>query len=135
MASAVPTGLSRTSLFHTRKGNPELLLSWVPVKSAMTSEKRWYSTFVIPANAGTQLDKHMHADFSPTVYLLASQRNGTLYAGVTSNLLARIQQHRDGLVRGFTQKYGIKLLVWFEQHPTMESAITREKRIKKWNRA
>jgi putative endonuclease len=77
----------------------------------------------------------MHADFSPTVYILASQRNGTLYAGVTSNLFGRIQQHREGLVRGFAQKYGVKLLVWFEQHPTMHSAITREKRIKKWNRA
>jgi putative endonuclease len=54
---------------------------------------------------------------------------------VTSNLTARVHQHRQGLVRGFTRKYGIKLLVWFEQHPTMESAITREKRIKKWNRA
>ena len=77
----------------------------------------------------------MHAAFQPCVYLLASQRNGTLYAGVTSNLLARIQQHRVGLVRGFTRNYGVKLLVWFEQHPTMHSAITREKRIKKWNRA
>jgi putative endonuclease len=77
----------------------------------------------------------MHGDFSPTVCLLASQRNGTLYTGVTSSLLARIQQHRDGVVRGFTRKYGHKLLVWFEQHPTMDSAITREKRIKKWNRA
>jgi putative endonuclease len=77
----------------------------------------------------------MYADFSPTVYLLASRRNGTLYAGVTSNLLARIHQHRHGLVRGFTREYGVKLLVWFEQHPTMDSAITREKRIKKWNRA
>jgi putative endonuclease len=74
-------------------------------------------------------------DFQPTVYLLASQRNGTLYAGVTSNLLARIHQHRVGFVRGFTAKYGVKLLVWFEQHPTMHSAITREKCIKKWNRA
>jgi putative endonuclease len=77
----------------------------------------------------------MHEDFSPTVYLLASRRNGTLYVGVTSNLLARIHQHRIGAVRGFTHKYGVKLLVWFEQHATMESAITREKRIKKWNRA
>ncbi len=76
----------------------------------------------------------MHEDFQPTVYLLASKRNGTLYTGVTSNLLARIHQHRTGAVRGFTRKYDIKLLVWFEQHPTMESAITREKRIKKWNR-
>ena len=77
----------------------------------------------------------MHADFQPCVYLLASRRSGTLYAGVTSNLLARIQQHRIGLVRGFTRNYGVKLLVWFEQHPTMHSAITREKQIKKWNRA
>ncbi len=77
----------------------------------------------------------MHADFAPTVYLLASQRNGTLYTGVTSNLVARIHQHRQGLVPGFARQYGLKLLVWFEQHPTMDSAITREKRIKKWNRA
>ena len=77
----------------------------------------------------------MHPDFSPVVYILASQRNGTLYTGVTSNLLARIHQHRHSLMRGFTRKYGVKLLVWFEQHPTMESAITRENRIKKWNRA
>ncbi|MES2119520.1 MAG: GIY-YIG nuclease family protein [Pseudomonadota bacterium] len=73
----------------------------------------------------------MHLDFQPTVYLLASKRNGTLYAGVTSNLLARIEQHR----RGFARDYGVRLLVWFEPHATMESVITREKRIKKWNRA
>jgi putative endonuclease len=76
----------------------------------------------------------MHGDFQPTVYLLASRRNGTLYVGVTSNLVARIHQHRAGDVRGFTREYGVKLLVWFEQHATMESAILREKRIKKWNR-
>ena len=64
----------------------------------------------------------MHKDFQPAVYLLASRRNGTLYTGVTSNLLARIHQHRDGIVRGFTRKYGVKLLVWFEQHSTMDSA-------------
>jgi len=77
----------------------------------------------------------MHADFQPCVYLLASKRNGTLYAGVTSNLPARVHQHREGLVRGFAREYGVRLLVWFELHATMESAITREKRIKKWNRA
>jgi len=69
------------------------------------------------------------------VYLLASKRNGTLYVGVTSNLLARVHQHRIGAVRGFTREYGVKLLVWFEQHETMDLAIIREKRIKKWNRA
>ena len=77
----------------------------------------------------------MHPDFAPAVYILASKRNGTLYTGVTSNLLARIHQHRDGMVRGFSSRYGVKLLVWFERHATMDAAITREKRIKKWNRA
>ena len=77
----------------------------------------------------------MAPDFLPTVYLLASRRNGTLYTGVTSTLLARVAQHCDGAMAGFTRKYGIKLLVWFEPHETMESAILREKRIKKWERA
>jgi putative endonuclease len=77
----------------------------------------------------------MQREFAPAVYLLASRRNGTLYVGVTSNLPSRIFQHRSGLIPGFTREYGVKLLVWFEQHATMESAIIREKRIKKWNRA
>jgi putative endonuclease len=77
----------------------------------------------------------VHQDFQPCVYLLASKRNGTLYIGVTSNLLARIHQHRTGAVRGFTREYAVKQLAWFERHATMDSAITREKRIKKWNRA
>ena len=77
----------------------------------------------------------MSNSFQPAVYILASSRNGTLYTGVTSNLLARIHQHRESLGSGFTRKYGVKLLVWFEQHATMESAILREKRIKNWNRA
>ena len=74
-------------------------------------------------------------DFAPTVYILASKRNGTLYTGVTSKLLVRLHDHRSASVRGFTHDYGVKMLVWFEQHETMESAIQREKRIKKWNRA
>jgi putative endonuclease len=77
----------------------------------------------------------MQSDFQPTVYMMASQRNGTLYFGVTSNLLARVHQHRQGSTAGFSRDYGTRLLVWFEQHATMESAITREKQIKKWNRA
>jgi len=76
----------------------------------------------------------MQRDFQPTVYILASRRNGTLYTGVTSDLIQRIHEHREGAVRGFTRDYGVKRLVWFEQHSTMEHAITREKRIKKWNR-
>lgn len=72
---------------------------------------------------------------APAVYLLASQRNGTLYLGVTSNLVQRIWQHRNGVVEGFTKQHGVETLVWYEQHETMESAILREKAIKKWNRA
>lgn len=71
----------------------------------------------------------------PAVYLMASQRNGTLYVGVTSDLIKRVWQHRNHVVEGFTEKYDIGLLVWFEQHETMESAITREKAIKEWKRA
>ncbi|HEV2568688.1 GIY-YIG nuclease family protein [Sphingomonas sp.] len=77
----------------------------------------------------------MHRDFAPAVYMLASRRNCTLYVGVTSDVIARLHQHREGQVPGFTREYGVKLLVWFEMHATMESAIEREKRIKKWNRA
>ena len=72
---------------------------------------------------------------NPCVYLLASFRNGTLYCGVTSDLVQRIGQHRNHMVEGFTHRYGVTRLVWYEQHATMDSAITREKRIKHWNRA
>ena len=75
------------------------------------------------------------AEKSPCVYLLASKRNGTLYVGVTSDLIHRVAQHRDESFSGFTAKYSVKRLVWFERHETMEEAILREKRIKKWNRA
>ena len=70
----------------------------------------------------------------PCVYLLASRRNGTLYSGVTSNLVQRVWQHRNHLVDGFTKKYGVHTLVWFEVHETMPSAIEREKSIKEWRR-
>jgi putative endonuclease len=91
--------------------------------------------FVIPAEAGIRQTGGMREEFSPTVYLLAPRPNGTLYVGVTSNLLARLHQHREGTLPGFTRTYGARRLVWFEQHETMETAIQREKRIKKWNRA
>jgi len=74
-------------------------------------------------------------DRSFFVYILASRRHGTLYIGVTSDLLKRIWQHKEGLVEGFTKKYGVRTLVWFEQTESIESAIVREKQIKKWNRA
>ncbi len=71
----------------------------------------------------------------PAVYMLASERNGTLYTGVTSNLIARTWQHRKHIVEGFTTRYNITMLVWYELHGTMDTAIAREKQIKKWNRA
>ena len=70
----------------------------------------------------------------PCVHMLASGWNGTLYIGVTSDLVARIHQHRNDIVPGFTSKYGVHVLVWFEQQEAMESAITREKAIKRWKR-
>jgi len=69
------------------------------------------------------------------VYVLASRRNGTLYVGVTSDLVQRAWQHKEGFVSGFTKEHDVKKLVWYEQHETAESTITREKQIKKWNRA
>ncbi len=71
----------------------------------------------------------------PCVYILASKRNGTLYVGVTSNLVQRIWQHRNDQAEGFTKKYKVHTLVWYEVHETMESAIVREKAIKEWQRA
>jgi putative endonuclease len=71
----------------------------------------------------------------PCVYILASKRNGTLYIGVTSNLARRMYQHKNHFVAGFTKRYGIEMLVWYEIHATMESAIMREKQLKKWNRS
>ena len=68
------------------------------------------------------------------VYLLASKKNGTLYVGVTSDLPRRLHEHQNGLVEGFTKRYGIKLLVWYEEHDTITAAIAREKSIKKYTR-
>ena len=71
---------------------------------------------------------------SSYVYILASEPYGTLYIGVTSHLVKRIWQHREGVVEGFSKQYGVKRLVWFEVHSEIVQAITREKQIKKWNR-
>ncbi len=70
----------------------------------------------------------------PAVYILASKRNGTLYIGVTSNLAKRIWEHKNNLIEGFTKRYGVHRLIWYELHETMESAIQREKQIKEWKR-
>ena len=71
----------------------------------------------------------------PCVYILASDRNGTLYVGVTSDLPKRIWEHRNGVAVGFTKKFGVHRLVYAESHDTMEAAILREKRVKEWKRA
>jgi putative endonuclease len=68
------------------------------------------------------------------VYILASRRNGTLYTGTTNDLIRRIYEHRNGLVEGFSKQYGVKLLVYYESHDTVITAIQREKNIKHWSR-
>ncbi|MBS0278384.1 MAG: GIY-YIG nuclease family protein [Proteobacteria bacterium] len=69
------------------------------------------------------------------VYMLASRRNGTLYVGVTNDIMRRTYQHKNELIEGFTKKYGIHILVWFESYGDIRDAIAREKQLKKWNRA
>lgn len=69
------------------------------------------------------------------VYLLASKRNGTLYIGVTNDLVRRVCEHREGIASKFTARYALKILVWFEIHNDVNQAIAREKQIKAWNRA
>ena len=69
------------------------------------------------------------------VYILASKLGGTLYIGVTNDLIRRTYEHRQKLVRGFTKQYGVTKLVWYEAHTDVEAAITREKQMKKWNRS
>ena len=69
------------------------------------------------------------------VYILASKRNGTLYIGVTNDLQRRVYEHKQGRVECFTEKYGVNLLVYFEETPDVNAAIAREKQLKKWNRA
>lgn len=70
----------------------------------------------------------------PTVYIMASERNGTLYIGVTSDLVKRVWEHKHGVASGFTSKHGVQMLVYFEMSKDIVSAITREKQLKKWHR-
>jgi putative endonuclease len=87
---------------------------------------------VIPVQTGIHHDPAMNQYY---VYILASQRNGTLYIGMTNNLIRRVWEHKTDAVDGFTQKHGVHRLVWYEIAETPEAAITREKQLKKWNRA
>ncbi len=81
---------------------------------------------------GPTEDTHMK---QPCVYILASKRNGTLYIGATSNIVKRVEQHIEGMVDGFTKRYGVRTLVWFEVHDSMETALACEKALKEWKRA
>jgi putative endonuclease len=114
---------------------------------------------VIPLKKGIHvakiiLDSHLHGNDKQTkrviplkkgihegvmnqyyVYIMASKKNGTLYIGVTNDLIRRVYEHRNNLVEGFTQKYAVHLLVFYEIHNDINNAIQREKRLKKWNRA
>ena len=74
-------------------------------------------------------------NIQPAVYILASKRNGTLYIGVTSDLVKRVWEHKNNMIAGFTRRYNVHRLVWYEFHENMESAILREKRLKDWNRS
>ena len=77
----------------------------------------------------------MQRDFAPCVYIMASRKNGTLYTGVTSNLIQRIHEHREGVIPGFTCEHGIKRLVWFEAYDKLDAARQRELQMKEWKRA
>ncbi len=100
-----------------------------------------YKKNVIPAEAGIQSfpsfprrreSRNMKKFY---VYILCNKRNGTLYTGVTSDIVKRVYEHKNDLVEGFTKKYNVHHLVWYEIHESAESAIVREKQIKKWKRA
>jgi len=116
------------------------LLGWIPASAGMTM----YAVLASCRHAG--LDKPApylirgHPEDSsmnrqPAVYILANKRNGTLYVGVTSDLIKRIWQHRNNVVQAFTKRYDVHQLVYYELHDTMESAITKEKTLKNWKRA
>jgi putative endonuclease len=87
--------------------------------------------YVIPAEAGIQRAK---MNKQPAVYILASKRNHTLYIGVTSDLVKRIWEHKNNMVEGFTRRYDVHQLVWYELHESMEWATKRERRLKEWKR-
>jgi len=89
--------------------------------------------FVIPAKTGIQnIMKTIHKYY---VYILASQRNGTLYIGMTNDLQRGVYEHKTGTIKGFTQKYGVSLLIYFEEFQHVQQAIERENNLKKWKRA
>ena len=113
-----------------------LKLNWIPGQAR--NDKKQYLPFspitTQPGKRESRKNKNsVNKQFY--VYILASKRNGTLYTGITSNLIQRVWHHKNNIIEGFTQKYNVKTLVFYEVHDNVESAIAREKRIKKWRRA
>jgi putative endonuclease len=97
------------------------------VKDDAINQVSWPATAGHPGD-NTRMSKAYH------VYILASAKNGTLYIGVTSDLARRVWEHREGVIPGFTKRYGVKMLVHFEEFGDIASAIDRETRLKKWKR-
>jgi putative endonuclease len=110
-----------------------LVLGWASgrILKVESSAAIWHH--VMQANISVRQGTYM--DKQPAVYILASKRNGTLYIGVTSELRRRIWQHKNNVLPGFTNTYGVHSLVYYELHGSMRAAIEREKKIKKWKRA
>ena len=112
-----------------------VLVSWhAHLHSATAAFVNPFTSFRYPTGM-TVLGWIANMERQPCVYILVSQRNGTLYVGVTSKLMKWIWQHKNNIVEGFTQEYSVHTLVWYELHETMESVIQREKNIKNWKRA
>ncbi len=121
----------RTACPSASVGGNLFIRNWTPACAGVTD--------VFPAHSLPQRKRERESipamTKQPVVYILASKRNGTLYIGVTSDLVKRVWQHKNDVVEGFTQKYGVHTLVYYELHAGMAEAIHREKQLKKWNRA
>lgn len=104
----------------------------IPIAISALAHKYSYS-IVMPAKAGIQ-GYWVSSMKDYYVYMMASKRNGTLYTGITSDLVRRVYEHRTGAVEGFTKRYGVKMLVWYETTQDVNSAIAREKNIQAWKR-
>jgi putative endonuclease len=128
--------LAMTAFVAAGSRTPTAVIASVAKQSISPRARKPIASFAIAAHSNSVgfgwEGKSMK---QPCVYIVASKRHGTVYTGVTSYLPKRAFEHREGLVKGFTAKYGCKILVWYELHDTMLNAITREKQIKAGSRA
>jgi putative endonuclease len=130
-ATVFPTGLTNTSSQRTPRSSRTVSQTRHPGEHRGIRSRS--HNHVIPANAGIHV-QYLSMLKHYSVYLLANQRLGTLYVGSTSNLIQRIHQHKAGLADGFTKRYGIKMLVWFEMHESSLTMVSRERQLKEWKR-